>query len=188
MNSRILIHKKLRQLKAQNKQLQSEIAFRTQLEKVLREKETRLHAIYNSASVAIGIIDTNGNWLDANQYWLELLGYSKEEFLNLSNRSITHPDDMEITLQYMKNILNGIIKIHRFEKRYLKKNGEIIWMDISISPLLDETGKVIALIGAGTNITERIRAEEALRRSETLFRAIIEQSGEGISLADSTGR
>lgn len=134
-------------------------------EEALRDSEARLKAVYNAAGMAIALTDTNGRWLETNPHWREILGYTEDELSTLSNLDITHPDDVAMTMQYVQAIVSGTKDSCRFEKRYIAKSGAVIWMDVSFAPLHDNDGNVIALVGAGADVTERKQAEEALRNS-----------------------
>jgi PAS domain S-box-containing protein len=153
-----------------------------QAEEALREREAHLQAIYNAAGVAIALTDPTGRWLEANQHWLEILGYSEDELLQISTHDITHPDDLEMTIQNITDILEGRVNSSRFEKRYLTKGGATVWIDLSIAPLRDKNGQLIALVRAGTDISERKRTEEALLESEKRFRNLFENSLDGVAL------
>ncbi len=147
-------------------ELQNTIADQKLAEEALRESEERIRAIFNAAGVAIGLTDVQGKWLKANYHWQTLLGYSVSELQSLSNREVTHPEDIDLTRMYILDIINEVKDSVHFEKRYLTKSGDTLWMDISISPIKDNAGKIIALVGAGSNITSRKKAEEDLRAAK----------------------
>ncbi len=146
----------------------------------LADREAHLHAIYNYAGVAIALTDTDGRLLDCNPYWQKLLGYAGSEWRGLTVLEITHPDDVAESQRSMQALVAGHVDTYRFEKRYVRPAGQIIWVDLSVSPLRDEQGVVTALVGVWTDITWRKTAEVALRESEERYRLVMQGSGAGI--------
>jgi PAS domain S-box-containing protein len=135
---------------------------RKQLEEKIRKNEERLSAIYNNMSVGISIVDNFGNYLQANQTWLKMLGYSEDELLKKTISEITHPDDQEKSIDYIKKVSESkIASFHyQLEKRYIRKDGSFFWGDLSASPLRDEDGNIEAIIGIILDITERKEVEK----------------------------
>ena len=146
----------------------------------LADREARLHAIYNFAGVAITVTDTAGRVLDCNPYLLDMLGYSHAELQGLLTSSVTHPDDVAESQRHLERLVAGQIDSYRIEKRYIRSDGQIIWADLSVSPLRDDKGVPFALVGVWINITARKEAEAALRESEDRYRLVIQGSGAGI--------
>jgi PAS domain S-box-containing protein len=150
---------------------------------VLSSSEAYLNAIFNFSGVAFAVIDTKGRFLLCNQAWEQLIGYSGE-ISRLTIQEITHPDDLTISLEPMENLLEGKIQSYRIEKRYLHNNGNVVWVDLSVTPIHDEQGQITALVGAGVDITERKHMEEAQRQNEGLFRQIAENIREVLWVRD----
>ncbi len=146
----------------------------------LADREARLHAIYNFAGVAITVTDTAGRVLDCNPYLLDMLGYSQAELQGLLASSITHPDDVAESQRHIEELVAGRMDSYRIEKRYIRSDGQIIWADLSVSPLRDDQGIPFALVGVWINITARKEAEAALRESEDRYRLVMQGSGAGI--------
>ncbi len=146
----------------------------------LADREARLHAIYNFAGVAIAVTDMEGSILDCNPYWREMLGYSQAEVQGLKTGSITHPDDVAESQRNREELVAGRITSYRIEKRYLRSDGQVLWADLSVSPLRDDHGEPVALVGAWTNITARKQAEAALHESEERYRLVMQGAGAGI--------
>ena len=146
----------------------------------LADREARLHAIYNFAGVAITVTDTAGRVLDCNPYLLDMLGYSHAALQGLLTSSVTHPDDVAESQRHLEDLVAGRIDSYRIEERYIRSDGQIIWADLSVSPLRDDKGVPFALVGVWVNITARKEAEAALRESEDRYRLVIQGSGAGI--------
>ena len=163
-----------------------DITDKKRIETELAESEKLYKSIFNFAGIALAIADLSGRWLEVNDHFLQMLGYEREEFLTLTNRDITHPDDLETTSQNTQEIIEQKSLSYRLEKRYLKKNGDVIWVDLSVIKIT-HNGKLAALIGAGIEITNRKKAEQELMESEASLRAIMESTSEMIGLLDNSG-
>ena len=157
------------------------ISERKQMEEALRQSNARLQAIFDMAGVAIGLSDAHGAWLEANQCLLDMVGYTRDELLQLSYYDLTHPDDVPATVEAMRGLLTGQQAAYRLEKRYLHKDGHVVWVDLSVTPIRDEQGFVTALLSAGSDITARKQAEsqreaalETLRETTANLRATFE--------------
>jgi len=103
-------------------------------------------------------------------------------------QDITHPDDLEADLRYVRRLLEGEIETYSMEKRYIKKDGSAVWIYLTVSLVREPSGEPSYLISAIEVITERKRTEETLRRSEaghfavvdTAFDAIVTMRADGI--------
>jgi PAS domain S-box-containing protein len=134
-------------------------------EEDLRASEAHLKAVFDFAGIAIALTDPAGRWIQCNQYWEQMMGYSGDELLTLSNHDITHPDDVAITKECEADLLSGRLQAYRIEKRYRHKRGHPIWVDVSVTPIRGPNHQIFALITAATDITQRRQAEEALQDS-----------------------
>jgi len=144
-------------------------------EQKLIESEKKFKQIFESAGIALAMAEPTGGWIYVNKHFHTMLGYSREEFLKLSNKEITHPDDLEITLQKTRELLSNSIDSFKIEKRYLCKNGQVKWVELSIIKTDDRDAPPI-FIGAMTNITVRKMMEERLRERERLYHDMFEKS------------
>jgi PAS domain S-box-containing protein len=111
-----------------------------------------------------------------NPAYYQLLGYSESEIASLTFDEITHPDDLGQDLHYMEQINQGKIDSFRLEKRYLRKNGEVMWGNLTLTVLRDQDGKPGFCLGMIEDITERKHAEDQIKASlqekETLLKEI----------------
>lgn len=144
-----------------------------QIERALRKSEARLQAIFNNAAVGIAVLDSEGYYVQVNTRWAEMLGYSVEEFLRLTEIEVTHPDDVEVSYTQFRLIVNGIINFYNIEKRFLCKNGEIFWGDLWVTPIR-ENGHLHAIVGIIVDLTERKQLEEDLLHSQRFLHSIVE--------------
>ena len=159
-----------------NRELQAEIAERKRAESELREREERFRATFNQSAVGIVHIAPDGQWLRINQRFCEIVGYSEEELKSLSVLDITHPDDVATSRQNLELLLEGKVGSYSLEKRYIRKDGSTVWVNLNVSMVSDPDGIYRYHIGVVEDITERKRAEEALRESEALLRVIFDQA------------
>jgi PAS domain S-box-containing protein len=108
----------------------------------------------------------DGRWLRVNRSICEIVGYSEEELLELTFQDITHPDDLDADLEYVRQMLAGEIRTYRMEKRYFHRDGHIVWINLSVSLVRDSAGEPLHFVGQIEDITERRRAEAAKARAE----------------------
>ena len=149
-------------------------------EKALKKTQEKLNNIFNLANSGIILADIEGNFLEFNNWWLKMTGYSHEEFSKIKNFGVTHPDDLEKSKMWLKKIIDGEIDKYQVEKRYIRKDGTFFWGESSVSAIKDKDNKIASTIGVVTDITERKLAEAALRESEEKYRGLVENSPDGI--------
>ncbi len=133
-----------------------------QIQQELRERAEFFEAIFNNAGIGIAMADKNRTFFMVNERMAEMLGMSKDELIGKSNTDITHPQDIEFSKERLKSLFQGKIDSYRFEKRYICKDGNDIWVDLTVSNIRDYNGDTKASIGMIADITERKYAEEAL--------------------------
>lgn len=157
-----------------------DITARKQAEEALKDSEGRYRAVFDNAGIGIDLVDRDGNVVQVNSALSNMFGYTSEEFCQLSLTDITHPDEREISKQSLARILNGEVSSYRLEKRYIRKDGGVVWGDLSVSAMRDASGRHNATVGVIADITERKRMEIALKESEERLRLIIDSSPIGI--------
>ena len=157
-----------------------DITNRKKNETELKKSQEKLKNIFNLANSGIILSDIEGTFLEFNDWWPKMTGYSIEEFSALKNFGVTHPDDLEKSKLWLNKIINGEIDKYQIEKRYVKKDKTVFWGESSVSAMKDSDNKITSTIGIVTDITERKLAEEALRESEEKYRGLVENSPDGI--------
>jgi PAS domain S-box-containing protein len=128
-----------------------------------RESEELVHATFDQASVAIGIAELSGRFVRVNRKFTQLLGYDEEELRQRTFVEITHPDDREQTRTNARRLVSGAITEYTHEKRYVRKDGTVMWSLATVSLLRDAEGRAQRMVGAIEDITLRKRAEDAVR-------------------------
>ena len=157
---------------------------RMRAEQALRESEERFRATFDQAAVGVAHISLDGSWLRVNQKLCEIVGYSREELLERTFQDITHPDDMKADLEHLGRLQTGEISRYSMEKRYFRKAGSVVWIDLTVSLVRAPSGEPEYFIAILEDITARKRAGEALVQSEERYRTVVEQATEGIFLCD----
>ena len=151
--------------------ISNDITKRKQDEKTLQESEEKFKNIFNNSVVAISVTDLEGR-LSVNKAFSQIVGYSEDELNNSRWEKITHPEDIDRNRKILKSIIDGISQTARWEKRYIHKNGKIVWVDISTTLQRDSKGKPQYFITAVIDITEKKQAEEKLLSSQQILEGI----------------
>ena len=153
-------------------------------ERALQESEQQQRATFEQAAVGIAHAAPDGSWLRVNQRLCDIVGYTREELLQKTFQDITHPDDLDADLGYTRQLLSGERSTYSMEKRYLNREGSVVWVDLTVSLVREPSGEPDYFIAVIEDITDRKRAEEALRQSEEIYRTVVEQAAESIFIVD----
>ncbi len=135
-----------------------------QAELDLRTREQQFKATFNQAAVGMAHVAPNGSWLMVNQKLCDIVGYEHDELLKLTFQGITHPDDLETDLLYVQQMLAGQIQTYAMEKRYIRKNRSIVWIQLTVSLVRESNGQPKYFISIVEDISDRKAAEAALQR------------------------
>ncbi len=133
-----------------------------QMLEIIKANEQEFSAAFEYASIGIGLVGKNGEWLRVNKSLCEMLGYSSSDLMLCTFQDITHEDDVEKDLAFLKQLVNDEIPSYQMVKRYYTKTGEIIWINLSVSKVLNADGSLKHFISQIENINDRKLAEIAL--------------------------
>lgn len=136
----------------------------------LQESETRFRATFEQASVGIAHVAPDGTFLRVNQKFCEIVGYSRDDLLERGFPDITSPDDVESDMEAATRLLEGETTAFVTEKRYIRKDGSNVWVNLTKSLVRDSAGNPEWFVSVIQDITKRKRAEKALRESERRLR------------------
>jgi len=152
----------------------------------LKESEARYKALFDRTILLICVVDFQGNFLDANEALLKLLGYTREEIPSLHLYTILDKDQLPIALKATGEVLkNGFLR-NPVEIKLRKKNGHYVWVEAEASLIYrDETP--YSILGIANDITERKKMEEALRTEKERFQTLTENAPFGMVMIDKDG-
>lgn len=129
----------------------------------LRESEERFRSAFQYSAIGMALVSLEGKWLRVNPTLCAMLGYSEDDFLTKTFQETTHPDDLNVDLYNIRQALDGKIESYILEKRYLHKDGKIVWALLAAALVRDSAGVPLYLVSQIKDITERKRTEEELR-------------------------
>ncbi|MDM8545325.1 response regulator [Candidatus Venteria ishoeyi] len=186
--ARISTHLQLRSLQKdlqdKNQRLQEEIQRCTTAELAQRESETQFQVIFNNAYVAISLMNVTANYLQVNEEFIRLLGYSAAELEQVRCQDITHPDDQALSEQNLSRIRHREITSCAFDKHFIRKDGSMFLGSNWLAGLYDEdTQCCYGFVCVITDLTER---EQTYAKIQTLSRAV-EQTHSAVVITDNTG-
>jgi PAS domain S-box-containing protein len=156
-------------------------------EEALRESEARFRTVFENAAIGMGLVDMQGHPIESNPALQKMLGYDKSELAQMAFTEFTHPDDVGASRDLFSELVEGKRDRYQLEKRYYRKDGKVVWGQLTESLVRNRNGEPQYAIAMLEDITERKRAEEALRESEARFRAVFENTAMGIALVDMQG-
>jgi two-component system cell cycle sensor histidine kinase/response regulator CckA len=160
-----------------------DITERKRAEEMLRESEEKYKYIFDHSVVGETITLPSGE-INSNKALSNMLGYSEEEINKLNWQDITYPDDIELTQEALQSLFSGEKDSAHFIKRYIHKNGSIVWGEVSTSLRRDKEEQPMYFMTNVVNITERKLTEEALKNSEQHNKIIAEMTMDYVFIVD----
>jgi PAS domain S-box-containing protein len=149
-------------------------------EKILRQSEARFKAVFEQAAVGMAMLSPEGRWLLVNQKLCDIVGYDEKELLTKTFQDITHPEDLDKDMDFVKQVLEGRIKTYSMEKRYFKKDGSIVWIDLTVALMRDEGGIPDFFISVIQDISERVKIKQELEETLSRERDAVEGADVGL--------
>src|SRR5262249_1747810 len=135
---------------------------RREAEDALRDSEERFRGTFENAGVAIGHAEFDGRLLRFNEKLCSIVGYTREELLRKTVQDLTYPEDLPVSLDRIARLRRGEFPSYSLEKRYVRKDGSPVWVDLSASIQRDAAGAPAYLIAIIQDISERKRLEGEL--------------------------
>jgi PAS domain S-box-containing protein len=143
----------------------ADITARRNAEFALRASEALYRQTFELATAGIAHVDLKGHFMQVNRRLCEILGYAEKELIGRSVKEISHPEDRNLTDSQRMRVRSGEKDSVRFEKRYIRQNGAIVWVDLSVALARDANNVPQYEIALFDDITERKKAEAALREA-----------------------
>jgi PAS domain S-box-containing protein len=165
-----------------------EITHQKRAEDALRENEARFRAIFESSAVGISRVDRDGRVVEVNPAIERILGYTTRELRGRRFAEISHPDDGTESRERYRDLVEGRLDHYTMEKRYFQKAGGVTWATTTVSAVRDAGGEFLFGIGIIEDITDRKRAEEALRHHREVLERLIDAIPVMITLYEPTSR
>ena len=165
-----------------------DITERREAAETLRRSEERFRRAFESASIGMVVVSTDGRATEVNPALCAMLGYAEGELLGAGFERVTHPDDIDATVEHASGALRGDVQAYHLEKRYRHAKGHTVWGLLSSALVRDVDRTPLYFISQIQDITERKLAEEALRDSEERYRELVESQYDLISRCDADGR
>jgi PAS domain S-box-containing protein len=148
----------------------------------LQVSESRFSSAFTDAAIGMALVSPAGHWLKVNGALCTLLGYPAEELGCKTFQDVTHPDDLKKDLEQMRLILAGTINSYQIEKRYLHKQGAVVWTLLSVTLVREPDGRPRHFIAQIQDITGQKRAQKQLAESEYRLRSILAAEPECVKL------
>ncbi|MCX6910481.1 MAG: PAS domain S-box protein [Verrucomicrobia bacterium] len=165
-----------------------DISERKQAEEKLRESEERFRQIFEESPSGMAIVGADLRYIQANAAFCKMLGYSEEELTSLTSKAITHPEHLKQDVESVEKLLRGDIPVYRTEKRYIRKDKEIVWCSVVATVIRDKQGRAMYYLVMAQNITQRKRVEEGLAREQSLLSSLITTIPDNIYFKDLDSR
>ncbi len=152
------------------------------IDRALRESETRFRNTFEQAAVGIAHVGPDGRWLRINRKLCEILQYSEQELRALTFQDLTHPDDIEADLGLVRRCLDGEIDSYRIEKRYRRKDGSLVWAELTVALVRDDDGGPDYFISVVEDIDQHKHDQVALEQANSLYRGLVEHMRDGVAI------
>lgn len=136
------------------------------VERALKKSEKRFRTIFDRMAAGLALINEDGRFKEVNDSWCRITGYSREEAYGLSVIDVTYHEDVDFSVRAMQKFLTDVQEIERMEKRYIRKDGSVMWVDLTASRIDEraESGEM-TLVSIINDITDRKQMEEALKEA-----------------------
>ena len=152
-----------------------DITERKKAEDTLRKSENRFKTYFNKGLIGMVVTSVDEGFIEANDKFCDMLGYSKEELSEISWTKLTYPEDLKADLAQFKRILSGEINSYLLEKRFIHKNGRIVHTAVSVNSVLKVDGSVDYILAMSEDITERKQAEEELEKYKDHLETLVNE-------------
>lgn len=158
-----------------------------QSQAALLESEERFRSVFAHAAVGMAINDLQGRFVQVNAAYCSLVGYSEDELLKMSYGDVAHPDERDSNVQAVREVIAAKTWGKVLEKRYSRKSGETVWVQLTLSIQRDQLGNPLRIIIIAEDISEKKRAAEALRDQMSILQTITDNTVSCLFMMDKKG-
>ncbi len=141
--------------------------------RALHESESLYRGIFENAAAGVDIVNEKGEFLQVNNTFCQILGYSRDELLKFTIFDVTHPEDRDISNLKHQQMIQGETDSYKFVKRYMSKDGRVVWAEVSVAAVYREDGSYQSTIGVISDITAKKLSEDALKERERMWEMMI---------------
>lgn len=164
-----------------------DVTARRAVEEQVREQAELFEAAFKYAAIGKALVGLDGSFLRINDAFCEVTGYREAELLALDFQTITHPDDLGLDLEQLGRLNRGEIDSYRMDKRYIRKDGTLIWVHLTVSMVRSAQGSPKHYVAQVQDLSERKAAEDALKQSEARYRVIADNTSDMIVISKMSG-
>jgi PAS domain S-box-containing protein len=154
----------------------------------LQKSEERFRASFTQGGIGMSIVGLDGRFIQVNRVFCQSFGYTEAEALGMTFQAITHPDDLEKSVELVRRMVRDRQRFARLEKRYIHRDGHVLWFDMATTLVQGPQGEDLYFVSSFQDITVRKHAEEKLRQSESRFRAITEATPVPVTITRPDGQ
>lgn len=161
-----------------------DVSERVRGEEARRKSEAQFRRVFDESPIGACIVGLDYRFQRINEEFCRITGYTLEELFGMTFLDITHPDDAEDSVNHARRLAAGEIDEYQIEKRYIRKEGRIIWVRLSVRLLRDSKGNPLYFLPLVEDITDWKEAEQALRESEERYRLHFENISDVVYITD----
>ncbi len=152
------------------------------------QSEKQFRSAFENSSIGMALISPEGKWKEVNESLCNIVGYSQQELFERTFQDITYPEDLETDLKLLQELIEEKRQRYTLEKRYIHKNGHVVWISLAVSMVKDQNGKIVHFISQIQDITEKRNAETLLKNERKLLRTLIDNIPLNIYIKDLESR
>jgi len=140
-----------------------------------RDSESKFRTVFRHSSIGMALVSLKGKWLKVNKRLSDMVGYREQELISMSFHDLRHPEDAEEYPNIIDDALKNKHQPYQVEKRYVCKNGAIVWVSINMAAVLDKKGGPLYFVSEFEDITERKKTEQRLKNAYKLIRGQVQR-------------